>query len=150
MKKALVISILFLSSLGISAQRQNNFEKIKALKTAYITDKVGLTSKEAEVFWPVYNKFERELYQLKVKSRRKLMQEIKSKGGVNQLTETEADILLQRYKKLNENIFLKEQEKIRALEKVLDAKKLLKLYRAEETFKKELLNKLKQRRIQGN
>jgi hypothetical protein len=150
MKKALVISILFLSSLGISAQRQNNFEKIKALKTAYITDKVGLTSKEAEVFWPVYNKFERELYQLKVKNRRKLMQEIKSKGGVNQLTETEADILLQRYKKLNENIFLKEQEKIRALEKVLDAKKLLKLYRAEETFKKELLNKLKQRRIQGN
>jgi len=150
MKKVLVISILFLSSLGISAQRQNNFEKIKALKTAYITDKVGLTSKEAEVFWPVYNKFERELYQLKVKSRRKLMQEIKSKGGVNQLTETEADILLQRYKKLNENIFLKEQEKIRALEKVLDAKKLLKLYRAEETFKKELLNKLKQRRIQGN
>jgi hypothetical protein len=150
MKKVLVISILFLSSLGISAQRQNNFEKIKALKTAYITDKVGLTSKEAEVFWPVYNKFERELYQLKVNSRRKLMQEIKSKGGVNQLTETEADILLQRYKKLNENIFLKEQEKIRALEKVLDAKKLLKLYRAEETFKKELLNKLKQRRIQGN
>ena len=147
MKKALIITGLFLSfwSNTILAQ-QNKFDRIKALKTAYITNQVNLSSKQAEVFWPIYNRFESELYQLKVVKRRNLMIQIRNKGGINQLTESDASRLVHEYKNLNQAIFLKEQEKMEALEKVLNARELIKLYRAEETFKKELINKLKQAR----
>lgn len=147
MKKILILTGLILSFWSLSAQRENNFDRIKALKAAYLTDKVNLSSKEAEMFWPIYNKYEKALYQLKIVTIRDLMQQIRQKGGVDQLSEGEATDFLGRYKKLNQDIFQKEQEKIKELEKVLSARQLIKLYRAEESFKKELIKKLRQERM---
>ena len=146
MKKIIIVTLLLTISGNLFAQRPGRFERIKALKIAYITDKLNLSSQEAEVFWPVYNQYEDALNQLKVVKRRSLMKQIRMRGGVDQLTDREATNLVQEYKKLQADIFTKEQEKIKALEKILPAKKLLKLYRAEETFKKELIQRLKQQR----
>ena len=35
-------------------------EKMKAQKIAYLTDRMDLTSEEATLFWPVYNRAEKE------------------------------------------------------------------------------------------
>lgn len=143
MKKIIFISIILLSTFNLYAQKQNRFERIKALKTAYITDKVGLTSQEAEKFWPIYNKYEKELHLLKVVERREILQKLKDEGDLETLSESDAKSLKNNILELRNEIFMKEQEKFKAIDKVLSAKKMIKLYGAEESFKKELLQRFK-------
>lgn len=143
MKKILLISILLLGTYSLSAQQHNRFERIKALKTAHITNHVGLTSKEAEIFWPIYNKYEKDLHLLKVVERREIMQKLNDEGGLEALSETDAKALKNNILSLRNEIFTKEQEKFIALDKVLSSKKIIKLYGAEESFKKELLRQFK-------
>jgi len=61
MKKIILTTIIIMSFSNLFAQK---FEKVKALKTAFITDRLDLSSDEAEKFWPVYNQYEKELHQL--------------------------------------------------------------------------------------
>lgn len=150
MKKIIFISIILLSTFNLYAQKQNRFERIKALKTAYITDKVGLTSQEAEKFWPIYNKYEKELHLLKVVERREILQKLKDEGGLETLSESDAKSLKNNILELRNEIFTKEQEKFKAIDKVLSAKKMIKLYGAEESFKKELLQRFKGQQQRGN
>lgn len=143
MKKILLISILLLGIYSLSAQQQNRFERIKALKTAHITNHVGLTSNEAEKFWPIYNKYEKDLHLLKVVERREILRKLKDEGGLEALSEPEAKALKNNILSLRNEIFTKEQEKFLALDKVLSSKKIIKLYAAEESFKNELLRLFK-------
>ena len=54
--KNIILLLLLVSSFQISlAQQGQHRERIKALKTAHITNELNLTSDEAEKFWPVYN-----------------------------------------------------------------------------------------------
>ena len=48
--------VVFITSSVFSQKRGENKEKIKALKIAYLTEKLDLSSNEAEKFWPIYNK----------------------------------------------------------------------------------------------
>ncbi len=146
MKKTLLISILFLSMLSLSAQEKNRFERIKALKTAHITNHVGLTSAEAEIFWPIYNKYEKELHLLKVVERREIINKLKDKGELDTFSESEANKLKKNIVGLRHEVFNKEQEKYIALDAVLSSKKIIKLYAAEESFKNELLRIFKGQR----
>lgn len=139
MKKILFISFLLLGILSTSAQKENRFERIKTLKVAHITNNVGLTSKEAEKFWPIYNKFEEDLHSLKVVERREIMHKLKDEGGLEALSEAEAKAMKKKILSLRKEIFTKEQEKFQALDKVLSSKKIIKLYASEESFKNELL-----------
>ena len=61
-KVPLILLIGFLVT-SISAQRTNqqfDYEKFKSQKIAFITEKLNLTPKEAQEFWPVYNEFEKQ------------------------------------------------------------------------------------------
>ena len=68
MKQLILIFALFVGSLSIvNAQndnRQQKTEKVQALKIAFITQKLELTSDEAQRFWPVYNRYETEIRQV--------------------------------------------------------------------------------------
>ena len=74
-------------------QSSARFEKIKALKTAHITNVLNLTSKEAEQFWPIYNASEEKINQLKKESR-----ELRKKVMLNfeSLSEAEAMKIVKR------------------------------------------------------
>ncbi len=60
MKNLLFISFFLLfTCLVTSAQdRDEHREKIKALKTAYITEGLILPQKKLSNFWPIYNEYE--------------------------------------------------------------------------------------------
>lgn len=68
MKHLILILILSVSSFSIvNAQkdgREQKTEKVQALKIAFITQKLELTSDEAQRFWPVYNRYETEIRQV--------------------------------------------------------------------------------------
>jgi hypothetical protein len=68
MKKLLLITGI-ICSLVLSGLAQDNTEegqkadgsRIESLKIAYITQKLNLSTAEAEKFWPVYNKYMEEI-----------------------------------------------------------------------------------------
>ena len=62
MKKFLLLTIFAASfSLGLIAQQPFKGERIKALKVAFITQALNLTSEEAQKFWAVYNAYDQEI-----------------------------------------------------------------------------------------
>src|SRR5690606_39910846 len=93
MKQLIIITILALFSLsGFSQVKQ---EKIEALKTAYITEQLNLTSSEAEKFRPIYNTLEDQKNALK-----KEAHEGRKERHVENLTEAQAKAMLEEMKSL--------------------------------------------------
>ena len=145
MKKYIFITVLLITTSTLFAQTNKRFEKIKAHKIAFITNQLELTSTEAELFWPVYNKYEKEVHQLEVVNRKKLLKSIMDQGGLNGLSEREAQNTLTKLEGLRDAIHNVEKEKYSEIQKTLSAIKVLKLYKAEKDFKKELIKRLKER-----
>jgi len=139
MKKILLLLMLILGVNSIFAQK---FEKIKALKTTFIADRLDLTPAEAEKFWPVYNFYEKEIHQYQVIDKMDLMQSIKEKGSIATLSDKEADEVLKKVLDIDEKIAKTEKNKYLALNKVVPTHKVLKLMRVEEGFKRELFRLL--------
>lgn len=138
--KNIFILLLLITSIA-SAQRG---EKIKAYKTAFITESLDLTSAEAEKFWPVYNAHEEKLKTLRRKERKEIFEIIK--GDFNSLSEAEANTLLDKAIALKEQEFIYHKELVQNLKGIIPAKKILKLKKTEEEFKRTLLERMKKRR----
>ena len=135
------------ASFVIYGQVGQGREKIKTLKVAFITERLSLTSEEAQVFWPIYNEHEKNTQRI----RRKERLEIQSKlMDMDLLTNAEANQLL-------DELIALEQEKqdlhiefIDKISQVISPKKTLLLIKAEEDFKRRLLREMQQRRRAGN
>jgi hypothetical protein len=73
MKQLILILTLFFGSFSFAKaqndNKENRTEKVQALKIAFITQKLELTSAEAQKFWPVYNRYETDLRQVMVDNR---------------------------------------------------------------------------------
>ncbi len=121
-------------------------EKIKTLKVAFITERLGLTSAEAQAFWPVYNEHEKNIQRI----RRMERVEIQAKLiDMDLLTQSEASELLNQLIELEKT---KQDLNIAFLKKmntVISPKKTLLLIKAEEDFKRRLLREMQQRRKGG-
>ncbi|SDX10464.1 hypothetical protein [Aequorivita viscosa] len=133
-----LIFIFLLVSAAVYSQ-ENKYEKIKALKTAYITEQLALTPSEAEKFWPVYNKFDEKFHDLRHKKYDDVYKKLHS--GIENLTDEEANKLIDDYLSMESNKLEMRKEKIAALRKVLSPKKIIGLRKAEDDFKRELLTR---------
>jgi hypothetical protein len=118
-------------------------EKIKTMKIGFLTEKLNLSSEEAKTFWPVYNKYQDELEVLRrnhrdnIQTAKKNFDEMSDKDiektvdGELAFRQNELDVM----KKYNPEF-----------KKILSMKKVAKLYRAEEDFKRKLIEQLQERR----
>lgn len=62
--------LVFIGSFQLVSQaQQRDGERLEALKVAYLTKKLSLTSEEAQKFWPVYNDYMDELKKVRADSR---------------------------------------------------------------------------------
>jgi len=59
MKRLLLYGLTFLLVFQVSAQDGN---RLGALKIAYLTKKLDLSTEEAQRFWPIYNKYDEEIH----------------------------------------------------------------------------------------
>lgn len=61
--KKIFATIFFLTACihVVTAQQRDNDVKIQALKIAFITQRLKLTSAEAQKFWPVFNAYDNEM-----------------------------------------------------------------------------------------
>ena len=138
--KIMLLSIVMFASFygKLMAQTDNKREKIEALRIAFITQKLDLNTKEALVFWPVYNE-----YLDKIETLRK---NFKLQYTKNTNYDFKTDKEAENY--INAEITLKQKEAeyfkeyYEKIKKTLPIKKVAQLRRAEEDFKKELLHQL--------
>ena len=115
-------------------------DRMKAHKIAFLTDRMELTSDEASVFWPVYNKAEqerKEAFTEMISCYKALHEAIKEGKG-------EADIknLLFKYseaKKKNEAV---DYSYIDEYLKILPPTKVAKLFLGEEQFRRQQISNL--------
>ncbi len=70
MKQIFTLLLLFFLLLGSSrAQQPRAGERVEALKIAYLTKKLNLTTEEAQKFWPVYNQYMADLKKARAEGR---------------------------------------------------------------------------------
>ncbi|TAJ13149.1 hypothetical protein DMA11_10165 [Marinilabiliaceae bacterium JC017] len=150
MKYKLIIMMLVMGSALLKAQNHqvgNRLERIKAQKVAFITQKVNLTTEEAQVFWPVYNEFTAKKETLTQK-RRNISKEIKQNWQTASQAQKEAtaDQLI-AFKLEEAQLDMTYHAKFKT---ILSIDKVLQLYQAETMFKKHLLNQLRKHPQKGN
>ena len=140
--KIILTLALILTTLNIAAQRPGR-ERIKTLKVAYITEQLSLDSKEAQQFWPVYNAHEEKMETLRRQRRSKFGERL---ADLSALSDAEAEDMLSKYVDLQMEKQRLESEYLKDLRGVISAKKIILLFKAEENFKKRLLQQVRRRR----
>ncbi|OSZ78922.1 hypothetical protein CAP35_11925 [Chitinophagaceae bacterium IBVUCB1] len=134
-----IIIAILVFAIAANAQPAKRMERVRAIKVAYITDKLQLTTEQSAKFWPIYNRFEEERSDIVRQYRR---------GGAVETTD-------EPLRSVDDDIEM--QEKILALRKkykdeflkVISPKQLAALIEAEREFKKMLLQQLRERRENG-
>lgn len=125
--------------ISISAFAQPGSKKFKELKIPFISERVNLSSEEAEKFWPIYNAYDDATSKIKHEEIRGIHREIKKNSTT--LDDQKSKELLDRLNKA-ENILHDEDVKlINKLSKIISPKKILLLKIAEEDFKKRLFDR---------
>lgn len=145
----IIVAIFFISGLSFGQEVKNPGEKVRSLKIAYITQELELTAKEAEKFWPVYNEYDRKIRGLERNERMKVRTIIKESNGYKNLTDNQADEILNRIYKIERQIFDTKKEMDQKLSKVISKKKILRLKHIEREFVRNLMNRLRSRKRKG-
>jgi hypothetical protein len=134
------VFVLFALQGQVTAQEQSS-DKIKSIKIAYITEQLNLTPQEAEVFWPVYNDFEKRKHDIFHKKRELAEQFMKNQEN---LSDAEVTKMLDDNLKYNqEETALMVQFDVKFRE-ILPPGKVLKLYIADVQFRNYLIKKFKE------
>ncbi len=109
--------------------------QLQAQRIAFITERMNLTPEEAQQFWPLYNHHNEILKQLR---------------KAYQLTRVSEDATDDQVEKFILSGFDKDQKEIelkkdyyQRLRKVLNVRKIQKLFRAEVEFRQEVIQQLK-------
>lgn len=140
MNKLAIIIFLFVSTISFG-QRNQDWEKINTLKVAFITEKLSLSSKEAQEFWPVYNEYQEKRNALRKKSHNQIKSKIKD---ADSLSEIESEKLLALHMQIEEEEEVLDNDFLKKVSKVISAKKTLLLLRSEEEFKRQLMKQYRQ------
>ena len=124
-------------------QRQERMEKIKNAKIAYLTDKLQLTTEEAQKFWPLYNAYEADRRQAHVRPR------IMKEANLEVMSESQLREAINEMHSNRQNELNVEKQYVDKFLKVISVKQLATLYRSEREFTKVLLKKLDNQRSPG-
>lgn len=151
MKKLTLFILILLSGLNNLTAQQNRdkHENFRAYKIAYITQQLDLSPTEAEKFWPLYNEFGKQFYQLKVIDTRDMKRKIKESGGIDTLSEGEAHEYVSILLNAEEEIVKLKKKFYDRLKNVLSSNKILKLYSAENEFNRKLLSEFRKNKTKN-
>jgi Spy/CpxP family protein refolding chaperone len=147
MKHISIILLLIAISIASLAQpnrkknpnRQEQLEKVHAVKVSYLSDRLKLTSKQAEQFWPVYNEYESEMQEI----RKKYFQKYKDADKKND--EVARNLIDDNLDFQQDALNIKRKYKERFLS-VISSEQLVKLNASEKEFNKLIQHRLMKKR----
>jgi|NOAtaT_6_FD_contig_31_2002583_length_1518_multi_7_in_0_out_0_3 hypothetical protein len=118
-------------------------ERIKALRVAYITEKLGLSAEQAEKFWPVYREYADKQNAIRDEFR------LAAKGiDPKNITHEEQQRLLELKHKIKQQELDLEKDYSTRLIRVISAQQLMNLGKAERDFNILIREQIQQRRMQ--
>jgi hypothetical protein len=145
MKKYFFLILLLMPAHSWAQRPPKADEKIESLKIGFLTERLKLTPEEAKVFWPVYNQFQDELEKVR-KQRRE---------GLRNMPEEISGMSDKEIEKIVDNEIGYRQGELDVLKKyhpqfkqVLPIRKVARLYKAEEDFKRRLLELIKEKKTE--
>tara|TARA_R100000306_G_scaffold8545_5_gene11881 strand:+ start:8515 stop:8973 length:459 start_codon:yes stop_codon:yes gene_type:complete len=145
MKNILILLLLVTSvTFAQKKDREEWHKKIDALKTAHITEALQLSSAEAEKFWPVYNVYDEKMHDLHKTKKKEIYSKLKD--GVDSMNDSDANTLIDKELQLEQKELQYRKELIAELKMIISPGKIIKLKKAEDDFKKELLKRYRQRK----
>lgn len=144
--KTLIPLLFLISTTLFYGQRRPDREKIKSLKVAFFTERLDLSSDEAEAFWPAYNAHEKQMNSFRRSERTEFRAKFKN---LEAMTNADAEKLLQNYIALENKKQKEQQSFVEKMKGILSAKKTIVLLKAEEDFKKQLIKQYRQKRHNG-
>ena len=144
MKQLFIILFLLFSTFIFSQDRDERIERVKALRVAYISDRLDLTPEEAQKFWPVFNQFDDKMDDLH-KQKRQLMFKLRPENASN-LSEKESAQLMAEEDRIETEIQNNKKQLVKNLQGVIPNQKILMLRQIEIEFKQKLLKQIKNRR----
>lgn len=144
MKNLLIVLSFFLLTIGsVEAQsREDHKEKIKALKVAYITKELNMSTEMAEKFWPVYNSYECQRRDLHRREHFDL-------DNAATVSEAKAEEMLKEYLDVEKEEYAIKKQLFTELKKFFSASEIIKLHKLEEDFNKKLLKEYRSRKEAG-
>jgi gluconate kinase len=146
MKKLILLACLFFTTMTIIAQpegRKGMKDKIRTLKIEFITEKLDLSSVEAEKFWPIYNVFDKAYMELRHEKLKGLKDNLKKE--INMLSESEALNKLNEMTAIEDELIQLKRSFRSQLEGVISNKKILLLKIAEDGFNRRMMDRLRHR-----
>lgn len=142
MKTINVIILILTASIAFAQPNKGECkhqEQIKAQKVAYLTTKLDLSVQEAQVFWPVFNEYEKkkdDLFTAESNIAQKMTtSENLSDKEISEMTDKYIELQTAEAKLIAE-YYLK-------FKKVLPPRKVMILYTSNRMFKRELLKQLR-------
>ena len=149
LSKILPLLIAFIS-LNVIAQNgpiiRKKKEQIKALKVAFITNELALTSDEATKFWPLFNAFEEKQQEIKKQKLKGYLKRVDD-GSFDNLSEKDATTMLAQMESTEDELYQLKKKFISNLKGVISPIKILKLKKAEENFNRKLLQQYRDRKL---
>jgi hypothetical protein len=143
-KKLLIIILFIVSTNSIFAQQFR--QKIYLLKSSYITNALSLTPKEAEKFWPVYNLYSDKIHELKFELENNLDKKLLKNGNLAALSDNDAEKYLNNSLQMEQEIVTQKIKMQKELSKIISAKKIILLQKAEKDFNRRMLQEYGRRK----
>jgi hypothetical protein len=144
--KLLAFFFLLSSASALAQPRQGAKEKIEALKIAYITTAIDLSAAEAQQFWPVYNEAEQKRKDLR---RSRAAERKDATQNFQTMSDKEAELFIDREMEFKQKDLDIQKDLHLKLKKILSAKKIARLYKAEVDFQRKVLQDLDERPGKG-
>lgn len=141
--KIFIISI-FILLFTVNVYAQPNRDKIKALKVSFITERLDLSAKEAEKFWPVYNAYDDATLKIKHQDMRAIKREIRQ--NLETLSDEKADALLNSLVEAENKLHNEKIQLVSKLKKIISPQKIILLRAAEDDFNRKLFEQLRSKR----
>lgn len=116
--------------------QEERLERLETAKIGFLTQRIDLSSREAEKFWPVYNQYQNEL--------KALMQQRKS--DMQKQNQLSANDQIDRQLDMESKVLELKKRYTHEFGKMLPPEKIVKLFQAERDFKNELIKELRERK----
>ncbi|MBZ4676825.1 MAG: hypothetical protein JG782_1445 [Anaerophaga sp.] len=130
--------VFFIS--GNAQEEESRLERLKSQKVAFLTERIGLSTEDAQKFWPVYNEMSEKMDELWKEKKENIKKLYHSDESLSEAGKEAAIDEYINYELKKANLEKEYHEKFK---KILTIDQVIKLYGAEHEFKKKMLHMIK-------
>jgi len=139
-KIILFLVLVFIGGFTAKAQDDDRADRFRAQRVSFLTERMKLSSTEAQRFWPVYNEYSEKRDKInieKIKLNRYVSQ------FANSINDKEANELADKFILLEKQDVQLREDYHKKFTSIVSARKVLLLYQGETQFKAYLLKQIR-------